>query len=76
MFLAFFKPILNGQGHDFKEVEISEEKRLDVVVTYHRNKYVIELKRWYGESVHQRGLDQLADYLDRQELESGFLVIF
>ncbi|WP_250631597.1 ATP-binding protein [Rhodoflexus caldus] len=34
IFLAFLKPIINGQGHDFKEVETSEEKRLDIVVTY------------------------------------------
>ena len=34
LFLAFIKPIINGKGFDFKEVQISEEKRLDVVVTY------------------------------------------
>ncbi|GAB4406547.1 MAG: AAA family ATPase [Bacteroidia bacterium] len=76
IFLAFFKPILNGQGHDFKEVEVSDEKRLDVVVTYFQHKYIIELKRWLGESYHQRGLDQLADYLDRQGVDEGYLVIF
>jgi hypothetical protein len=76
IFLAFFKPILNGKGHDFKEVQISNEKRLDVVATYLQHKYIIELKRWYGPSYHQKGLDQLADYLDRQEVNEGFLVIF
>lgn len=34
VFLAFLKPIINGKGFDFKEVQISQEKRLDVVVTY------------------------------------------
>ncbi|MEM7660568.1 MAG: AAA family ATPase, partial [Bacteroidota bacterium] len=43
---------------------------------YLQHKYVVELKRWYGEQAHQRGLDQLADYLDRQELEAGWLVVF
>ena len=76
IFLAFFKPILNGKGHDFKEVQISEERRLDVVVTYLRHRYIIELKRWYGPSYHQKGLDQLADYLDRQGVSEGYLVIF
>ena len=31
LFLAFIKPIINGTGFDFKEVQISEEKRLDVI---------------------------------------------
>ncbi|NOW91095.1 hypothetical protein BCD91_003118 [Clostridium beijerinckii] len=44
LFLAFIKPIINGVGFDFKEVQISEEKRLDIVVSYLSSKYVIELK--------------------------------
>jgi hypothetical protein len=76
VFLAFLSPIINGKGYTFKEVQISEERRLDVVLTYLRHKYIIELKRWYGESYHQKGLGQLSDYLDRQGVEEGYLVIF
>ncbi|MCP5051527.1 MAG: AAA family ATPase, partial [bacterium] len=76
LFLAFLKPIINGNGYDFKEVQVSEEKRLDIVVTYGKWKFIIELKKWYGEKAHQKGLEQLADYLDRQNRETGFLIIF
>ncbi len=76
IFLAFLNPIINGRGHMFKEVQISEERRLDVVATYLQHKYIIELKRWYGPTYHQKGLDQLADYLDRQEVDEGYLLIF
>jgi len=76
IFLAFLKPIINGKGHDFKEAQISDEKRLDIALTYFHHKYVIELKRWYGEKAHQAGLEQLSDYLDRQNLTSGYLIIF
>lgn len=76
VFLAFLKSIINGKGHDFKEAQISEEKRLDVVVTYNHQKYIIELKRWYGEQAHQRGLLQLVDYLQRQGMDEGYLLIF
>jgi energy-coupling factor transporter ATP-binding protein EcfA2 len=76
VFLAFVKPILNGAGHDFKETQISEERRLDVVLTYYHNKYVAELKIWRGQEAHEKGLVQLADYLDRQNLNEGYLVIF
>jgi hypothetical protein len=76
IFLAFIKPIINGGGYDFKEPEISEERRIDVAITYHAEKYIVELKIWYGEAAHQQGLEQLADYLDRQNLNEGYLVVF
>jgi hypothetical protein len=74
--LAFIRPIIIGRGFDFKEVQISEEKRLDIVITFANHKYVLELKRWSGEAVHRRGLKQLADYLERQGLDRGYLVVF
>ena len=76
IFLAFLNPILNGKGHTFKEPQISEEKRLDIAVTFLRHKYVVELKLWYGEAAHRKGLVQLSDYLERQHLNEGYLVIF
>jgi len=76
LFLSFLRPILNGNGFDFKEVQISEERRLDVVVTFYNRKYIIELKLWRGESYHKRGLKQLYDYLDKENKDTGFLVIF
>lgn len=76
LFLAFIKPIINGVGFDFKEVQISEEKRLDIVVTYLSNKYVVELKIWRGIEYHKKGLKQLKDYLDIQGLDRGYLVVY
>ena len=76
IFLGFLSPILNGQGFAFREVQTSLEKRLDVVVTYLQHRYIIELKRWYGEKAHEKGLTQLVDYLDIHSVKEGFLVIF
>jgi hypothetical protein len=76
LFLAFLKPIINGKGHDFKEVQVSEEKRLDIVVTYLEHKYIIELKLWDGDKKHYKGLNQLADYLDIHGVQKGYLLIF
>ncbi len=76
VYLAFMKPILNGHGYDFKEVQISEERRLDVTITYYQHKYVAELKIWHGQAAHEKGLDQLSDYLDRLHLTEGYLIIF
>lgn len=76
LFLAFLAPILNGQGYSFKEVQVSLEKRLDVVVTYFQHRYIIEMKRWYGKEAHKKGLVQLADYLTIHNVDTGFLIIF
>jgi hypothetical protein len=76
IFLAFLKPIINGSGFDFKEPQISEERRLDVVITYLQHKYIVELKIWRGPEAHANGLAQLADYLERQSLHEGYLLVF
>ena len=76
LFLAFLKPIINGSGYEFKESQISDEKRLDIVITYNQFKYIVELKLWYGAVAHEKGLHQLTDYLERQHLQTGYLLIF
>ncbi|MCK4762053.1 MAG: AAA family ATPase, partial [Candidatus Aminicenantes bacterium] len=76
LFLAFLRPIINGRGFDFKEVQISEEKRLDIVITLQDKKYIIELKIWRGESYHRAGIEQLCDYLERQQQTTGYLLIY
>lgn len=76
LFLAFLRPIINGNGFDFKEVEISEEKRIDIIITFAGRKYIVELKVWRGEKYHQKGIDQLCRYLDGQNQSQGFLLIY
>ena len=76
LFLAFIKPIINGTGFDFKEVQVSEEKRLDVVITYNSFKYIIEMKIWRGLKYHEDGARQLCDYLDIHGLDRGYLLVF
>lgn len=76
LFLAFIKPIINGTGFDFKEVQVSEEKRLDVVIIYNSFKYIIEMKIWRGPKYHEDGVKQLSDYLDIHDLYKGYLLVF
>ncbi|MGD8400757.1 MAG: hypothetical protein PVH64_07475 [Bacillota bacterium] len=49
---------------------------MDIVLIFANHKYVLELKRWAGEAAHRRGLKQLADYLERQGLDRGYLIVF
>lgn len=76
LFLAFINPIINGTGFAFKEVQGGEEKRFDVVITYNKKMYILELKRWSGEEYHKNGLTQLGEYLEQYGLDEGYLLIF
>ncbi len=76
LFLSYLRPIINGRGFDFKEPNVADERRMDIVVTYHQKRYVIELKIWRGHAYHQTGLKQLSDYLDTYSLKEGYLLIY
>jgi len=76
LFLAFISPIINGIGFVFKEVQGGDEKRFDIVITYNKKMYILELKRWSGESYHQKGLVQIGEYLEQYTLNEGYLLIF
>lgn len=76
LFLAFISPIINGTGFAFKEVQGGEERRFDVVITYNKKMYILELKKWNGEAYHKKGLLQLSEYLEQYELDEGYLLIF
>jgi hypothetical protein len=76
IFLAFLSPIINGTGFAFKEVKGGEEKRFDIVITYEKKMFILELKIWYGEEYHKKGQLQLGEYLEQYGLEEGYLLIF
>ncbi len=76
IFLSYLKPIINGKGYDFKEPVVGDERRIDVAIIYNEFRYIVELKLWRGAEYHQRGLQQLSDYLDLYQLKEGFLLIY
>ena len=49
---------------------------MDLVVSYGREEFVIELKVWRGEAAHRAGYEQLADYLRSRGRKEGYLVTF
>lgn len=76
IFLAYLKPILNGRGFSFVEAQTRENRRMDVVITYGAEKFIVELKIWNGRKYEEKGLEQLTEYLDAQKLDIGYMLIF
>ena len=58
------------------EPETRDNTRMDVVISYCGNEYIIELKIWRGQQYRQKGLDQLEKYLDSRNCDNGYLVSF
>ncbi len=75
LFLVFLKPIINGVGFSFKEVETGAEKRLDIVVVFRDEKFVVELKLWRGESYHREGMERLKGYMQAEGVNKGYMLI-
>ncbi|HBY21676.1 MAG TPA: AAA family ATPase [Clostridiales bacterium] len=76
LFLCFIRPIINGTGFYYVEPQTRQDNRMDVVITYNKKQYIIELKIWHGKSQEEKGLEQVVRYLDSQNEDKGYLVLF
>jgi len=76
LFLTYLKPLINGAGFYHVESETRDIKRMDVVVDYKTEQFIVELKLWYGESAHEAAFEQLYGYLESKNKDTGFLITF
>ena len=75
-FMLYVKPIINGTGNYYIEPETRDALRSDMIIAYRGRRYVIEMKIWRGEAYNERGERQLAEYLDRFDVDVGYMVSF
>jgi hypothetical protein len=76
IFLSFLVPLINGEGFYYIESETVDAGRMDIVVTYGKEEFIIELKIWHGEEYRQAGFEQLKTYLRSRGAKKGYLVTF
>ena len=76
IFLMYLRPIINGVGNYYVEDQSRTRLRSDIVVDYGGEQYIIECKIWRGEAYHQRGMEQLGDYLEAYGARKGYLLSF
>ncbi len=76
LFLTYLKPILNGKGFYHVEAETRNRSRMDVIVDFGTEQFIVELKLWYGESAHEKALGQVCRYLDSKNKDIGYLLTF
>jgi hypothetical protein len=76
MLLCYIKPIINGTGYYFLEPEIRGGRKIDLVVLYEGQEFIVEVKIWRGEAYEQKGFEQLAGYVKDVHGDTGYLVSF
>ena len=76
VFLSFLKPIINGTGFYYVEPQTRDNRRMDLVVTYDKQEFIVELKIWRGDKYEQTGREQLSEYLATRGMDEGYLVTF
>lgn len=75
-FLLYLTPIINGTGNFYVESRTRNLERTDVIVDYHGERSVVELKIWRGNQYNIRGEKQLKEYLDYYHLNKGYMLSF
>ena len=75
-FILFLKPIINGIGNYSVEPRTRNNQRMDLVIFYRGEQYILELKLWRGNAYNERGEEQLAGYLDYYQLKKGYMLSF
>lgn len=75
-FLLYLRPVINGVGNYYVEAWTRDMERTDVVVDYQGEQFVVELKIWRGNAYHERGEQQLLEYLEYYHLNQGYMISF
>jgi len=76
IFLTYLKPLLNGRGRYHLESGLTDERRIDIVVDFGSDEFIVELKRWDGISKHEKAYGQLLGYMDKKQAQKGYLMTF
>ena len=76
LFLCFLKPIINGTGFYYVEPETRNSTRMDIVVAYGGEEFLVELKIWHGGKYRAAGIRQLEEYMDSRKASEGYLISF
>jgi hypothetical protein len=74
VFHSFLQKVING-GATVKREQASNKGRVDICVTYMKNKYLVELKI-QRSGAEEKGFIQLAKYMDDHGTKEGWLLIF
>ena len=76
LLLAYLDQFVKDIG-GFMHIEVQTGRgRMDIIIIYNQQKYIIETKIWRGERRYQAGKKQLAAYLKSEGIVKGYYIVF
>ena len=76
IFLTYLKPLINSRGFYHFEPQTRDNGRIDLIVDFLKQQFIIEMKLWYGDKRHEEAYDQLTGYLKSKNKDRGYLLTF
>jgi len=76
LFLSYLKPLINGHGFYHIESQFTDLRRMDIVVDFGSQQFILELKLWRGEQYQAEAYAQLCTYLESKQASTGYLLTF
>ena len=76
LFLSFLRPLINGQGFYHIESQFTDLRRMDIIVDFGQDQFIVELKIWHGDKYKQEAYKQLLDYMNSKNAETGYILTF
>ena len=76
LLLAYLDQFVKTIG-GFMHIEVQTGRgRMDIIITYNQQKYIIETKIWRGDGRYQAGKKQLVTYLRSEGVTEGYYIVF
>lgn len=76
MLMAYLDSVLRQIGGVVYTEVPSGDGRLDLIVVFQEQRYIIETKIWHGAAYFDRGLEQMQQYLTSEGVKEGYYVLF
>ena len=76
IFLSYLRPLINGQGFCHVESQFQDMRRMDLIVDFAREQFIVELKLWRGRVSHKNAYEQLLGYMGSKGAKDGYLLTF
>lgn len=76
LFLCFIKPVINKIGYYIAEPSTRDDNRMNLVIFYGEDKFIVELKLWYNRKYNEKRLEAFADFMNGRHQKKGYLITF
>jgi len=75
LLLSYLSSALQSVGGHVTIESLASASEMDILATYQDQRFIVEVKIWYGKARYEQAQEQLTNYLKAAGLSKGYLVI-